>query len=57
MNPIQPEHFTRALVAQLDQTINTVRGYFLDGGASLFETLATISADEASIPVGVRCAL
>lgn len=56
MNPIQPEHFTQALVAVLDETMDNVRGYFLDRGTSLFETLAAISADEASIPVGGRCA-
>src|SRR5574339_1119307 len=31
-------------------------GIFLDEGTSLFETLATISAEEASIPVGGKCA-
>jgi hypothetical protein len=36
--------------------MDNVRGYFLDGGTSLFETLATISAEEASIPVGGKCA-
>jgi hypothetical protein len=56
MNPINPEHFTNALVALLDETMDHVRGYFLDGGTSLFETLATISAEEASIPVGRKCA-
>jgi hypothetical protein len=33
-----------------------VQGYFLDKGASMFETLATISAEEASVPVGDKCA-
>lgn len=31
-------------------------GIFLDEGTSLFETLETISAEEASIPVGGKCA-
>src|SRR5207249_2702076 len=35
---------------------DNVQGYFLDKGTSLFETLATISAEEASIPVGGKCA-
>jgi len=52
MDPIQPDHFKNALLAVLDETFDHVRGYFLDGGTSLFETLTTISAEEASIPVG-----
>ncbi|HSL29687.1 MAG TPA: hypothetical protein VK900_10840 [Anaerolineales bacterium] len=31
-------------------------GIYLDEGTSLFETLETISAEEASIPVGGKCA-
>jgi len=31
-------------------------GIFLDKGTSLFETLETVSAEEASIPVGGKCA-
>ena len=31
-------------------------GIYLDGGDSLFETLETVSAQEASIPVGGKCA-
>ncbi|MFO7537808.1 MAG: hypothetical protein R6X32_07075, partial [Chloroflexota bacterium] len=53
---IQPEHFTQALYALLDETFDNVQGYYLDKGTSLFETLATISAAEASIPVGGQCA-
>jgi hypothetical protein len=57
MSPqIQSEHFTKALYALLDETFDNVQGYFLDKGTSMFETLATISAEEASIPVGGRCA-
>jgi len=54
--PIQTEHFTTALYTLLDETFDNVQGYFLDKGTSLFETLATISAEEASIPVGGKCA-
>ena len=54
--PIQPEHFTQALYALLDETFDNVQGYYLDKGISLFETLAVISAEEASIPVGGHCA-
>ena len=53
---IQAEHFTTALYELLDETFDNVHGYFLDKGTSLFETLATISAEEASLPVGGKCA-
>lgn len=35
---------------------NKHHGIYLDEGTSLFETLETISAEEASIPVGGTCA-
>ncbi|MDZ4767489.1 MAG: hypothetical protein SGJ24_00035 [Chloroflexota bacterium] len=38
------------------ETFESVHGIFLDKGTSVFETLATISADEASIPVSRSCA-
>lgn len=53
---IQSEHFTTALYELLDETFDNVQGYFLDKGTSMFETLATISAAEASVPVGGKCA-
>ena len=53
---IQADHFTKALYALLDETFDNVQGYFLDKGTSMFETLATISAEEASVPVGGKCA-
>lgn len=56
MSTITSEHFTNALLAILDEAFDTVQGFFLDQGTSLFETLATISAEEASIPVGGNCA-
>ena len=56
MATIQAEHFTAALTMLLDEAFDTVHGIFLDKGTSMFETLATISAEEASIPVGGRCA-
>ena len=34
----------------------TCTAIYLDKGTSLFETLATISAEEASVPVGGKCA-
>jgi hypothetical protein len=53
---IQSEHFTQALYLLLDETFDNVQGIYLDKGTSLFETLATVSAAEASIPVGGKCA-
>ena len=53
---IQTDHFTKALDALLNETFDNVQGYFLDQGTSMFETLATISAEEASVPVGGKCA-
>ena len=55
-NTIQSAHFTGALYLLLDETFDHVQGIFLDPGTSLFETLATISAAKASIPVGGKCA-
>jgi hypothetical protein len=56
MSDINPEHFTKALYFLLDEAFDSVHGAFLDPGTSLFETLAGISAAEASIPVGGKCA-
>jgi len=53
---IQTEHFTQALYFLLDETFDNVQGIYLDKGTSLFETLATISAAEASVPIGGKCA-
>jgi hypothetical protein len=56
MNEIRLEHFSTALITLLDETFDRVHGYFLDKNTSLFETLADVSAAEASIPTGGRCA-
>ena len=56
MSTIQPEHFTKALLMLLDETFEHVNGFYLDGNTSLFETLSDITAEEASIAVGGRCA-
>jgi hypothetical protein len=53
---IQTEHFTGAISMLLDETFDNVHGFFLDSGTSMFETLATISAAQASVPVGGTCA-
>lgn len=53
---IQVDHFKSAIFLLLDETFDSVHGIFLDKGTSMFETLAAISAEEASIPVGGKCA-
>lgn len=56
MSTIQSEHFTKACLILLEETFDHVVGIYLDKGTSLFETLSAISAEEASIPVGGKCA-
>ncbi len=48
--------FTKELFDLLDETFEQVHGIYLDRGTSLFETLDTISAEEASRPVSAKCA-
>jgi hypothetical protein len=55
-NQIETDHFKNALYMLLDETFDNVQGIYLDRGTSMFETLAEISAEEASIPVGGKCA-
>jgi hypothetical protein len=50
------EQFKQGLLTVLDETFENVHGIFLDRNTSLFETLATVSAEEASRPVGQNCA-
>lgn len=52
MSTMESEHFTQALLELLDEAFDNVQGYFLDKGTSMFETLATVTAAEASIPRG-----
>jgi len=56
MSSIDSEHFTTTVLELLDETFDNVHGYFLDKDTSLFQTLARISADEASTPIGGNCA-
>jgi len=49
-------HFVDAILDILDETFDTHHGHYLDKGTSLFETLATVTAAEASIPVSSSCA-
>lgn len=45
------ELFKKELFKCLEETFQSVRGMYLDGGTSLFETLDAVSAEEASRPV------
>lgn len=56
MATIQSEHFTKALLMLMEESYENVHGFYLDKNTSMFETLANISAEEASIPVGGNCA-
>jgi len=53
---IAGERFAKELLMTLVETFENVHGLFLDKGTSLFETLAAITAEEASIPVSATCA-
>ena len=55
-NTIVLDHLKESLFEALTETFEAVHGMYLDKGTSLFETLATISAEEASRPVGQHCA-
>lgn len=53
---IAVELFTTELSTFFDETFERVHGIYLDKGTSLFETLAGISAEEASRAVSASCA-
>jgi len=53
---IDQKLFVRELLDILDEAFVTHHGIFLDRGTSLFETLETITAAQASIPIGGKCA-
>jgi len=53
---IEAQRFASEVYDLLDETFEQVHGIYLDGGTSLFETLETVSAEEASRPVSDRCA-
>ena len=56
MSSIPIETFRNAVIGLLEETFETVHGYFLDKKTSLFETLDGITAEQASIPIGGGCA-
>jgi hypothetical protein len=53
---IKHEDFVNSMMALLDECFDQTHGIFLDKDTSLFRTLETITAGQASIPVGGRCA-
>ena len=53
---VERDHLNEAIMIALDETFDSVVGMYLDRGTSFFETLAEISAEEASRPVSARCA-
>ena len=53
---IPVDQFKAGLFMLFTETFDEVRGIFLDRGTSLFETLDTVSAEEASRPVSASCA-
>ncbi len=50
-NDILRKNLSEAFIAVLDETFVNVQGVYLDKNTSLLETLETITAEEASIPV------
>ena len=50
------EEFRKNLLQFMTETFEKPMGIYLDPDTSLFQTLETISASEASIPVGGKCA-
>jgi len=50
------EDFKNVIVKLLGETFEKPQGTFLDDDTSLLQTLETVSAAEASIPVGGKCA-
>jgi len=53
---IKQENFLNNLFALFDETFENHHGIYLDKNTSLFITLETVSSQEASIPVGGKCA-
>ena len=57
MIPMIEQDFVNNLFQYMEETFEAKHhGIYLDKGTSLFETLDTVSSQEASIPVGGKCA-
>jgi hypothetical protein len=52
----KPTDFANNLHLFLEETFENVHGVYLDKNTSLLETLEDITAEQASIPVGGKCA-
>lgn len=50
------EDFRKNLLNFMTETFESPMGIYLDKNTALFQTLETVSAAEASIPVGGKCA-
>jgi hypothetical protein len=50
------EHFKKSLSACLEETFSNVRGIYLDKGTTLYETLESMSAEEASQSISTNSA-
>ena len=50
------QDFVTNLLQFMGETFENPIGIYLDKNTSLFQTLETVSAEEASIPVGGKCA-
>lgn len=55
-NDFNPTDFANPLYALLEETFENPHGIYLDKNTSMFQTLETIPAAQASIPVGEKCA-
>src|SRR4051812_7860376 len=55
-NTVPVEAIRIALATLFEEIMEQVNGYVLDKGTSMFETLATITAEEASRPVSRQSA-
>lgn len=53
---IESSLVSKVILDLLQETFEKSQGYYLDANTSLFETLKNISAQQASIPVGGKCA-
>ena len=53
---IPVRHFKKSLFACLEETFSNVRGIYLDKGTTLYETLESMSAEEASQAISTNSA-
>lgn len=50
------ERVTRIILLSLEETFEQAHSMYLDEGTTIFETLSTIDAQEASTPISPTCA-